>query len=250
MIVIDNREGNIVLTTDQIKKLCDRHFGIGADGLILLESSDRADCFMNYYNSDGTAVEMCGNGIRCTADFYCSIIKTSPDTLHIDTRVGIKEIKVLGAHEYAVDMGVSVFESPDFSSEELELFGMKFYCASMGNPHTVTFVESIANIELEKIGPQIEKHSNFPNRVNVSFTEVVSKEYVKVRVWERGCGATLACGTAACAVFAIGRKQEILDSSAVVELPGGKLNISEGLNGHIIMAGPAQTVFSTDIEIE
>lgn len=250
MLMIDNREGNIFLTKDQIRKICDRHFGIGADGLILLESSDTSDCFMNYYNSDGTAVETCGNGIRCTADFYYFLTKTSSDILHIDTRAGVKEIQRVGEHEYAVDMGIPSFESTDFPSDELEFYGMKFSCVSMGNPHTVTFVDDAAGVELENIGPKIETDSCFPNLVNVSFAKIVDTQYVKVRVWERGCGATLACGTAACAVFAIGRKQGILDNSVVIELPGGKLRISERGDGHIIMAGPAETVFSAEIEVE
>lgn len=250
MLMIDNREGKINLDVDQIKKICDRHFGIGADGLILLESSDKAECFMNYYNSDGTAVEMCGNGIRCTADFYYFLTKTSSDILHIDTRAGVKEIQKVGEHEYAVDMGIPTFESTDFPLDELEFYGMKFSCVSMGNPHTVTFVDDVANIELENIGSKIETDWRFPNRVNVSFAEIADTQYVKVRVWERGCGVTLACGTAACAVFAIGRKQGVLDNSVVIELPGGKIRISERGDRHIIMAGPSETVFSTEIEVE
>lgn len=248
MLMIDNREGTTNLNVDQIKKLCDRHFGIGADGLILLESSNKADCFMNYYNSDGTLAEMCGNGIRCTADFYCSLTNDTKKKISIDTRAGMKEIEKVGEHEYKVDMGTPVFESKDFGSEKITLCGFDFYCVSFGNPHAVAFVDSIEKVDIKEIGPAVERHEFFPNRVNVSFVQVTSRDHIKVSVWERGCGQTLACGTAACASFTIAKKEGRIGEKAAVELPGGVLTIEEK-NGRILMSGPAEVIFSTDVEM-
>lgn len=249
LIMIDNRDGALKLEQKQVRSLCDRHFGVGADGLILMESSDKADCFMNYYNGDGQTVEMCGNGVRCIADFYRQVTGHTGDTLSVDTRDGVKEIQVVGPHEYAVTMGVPLFESTDFPLTDSRLFGFEFSFCSFGNPHAVAYIENLEQINLEAIGPNIEHHPYFPNRINVEFVELVARDHIKLAVWERGCGITLACGTGACAAFTIGRKRGLLDAECRVMLPGGALTISELEDGRVVMAGPAETVYSASIDI-
>jgi diaminopimelate epimerase len=203
-IMINNLDRSISsLTPEDISLYCDRNFGVGADGIILLEPSVTADCFMNYYNSDGTTAQMCGNGARCTAKFYLKETGKDIKEINLETRAGIKNIKVNGDDTYSVDMGAPIFESPDFPAETLKLEGFDFNCVSMGNPHAVAIVGDLEKIDLKTIGPKIENDSHFPNKINVEFVEKISDDYYKVKVWERGCGATLACGTGACAVYSI-----------------------------------------------
>lgn len=271
-IMINNLKGDINLTKEQIKSICDRHFGVGADGLILIEKSNKmdlsrqseakADCFMNYYNSDGSIAEMCGNGIRCTAKFYLTQIfgsRTSKNfEIYIDTRAGIKKIIINEDDTYSVNMGKPIFEHPDFpktlkKSEVLprSVEGYEFNCVSMGNPHAVTFVERLENIDIKSVGPKVETNTLFPNKINVEYVEKIDERNYKVRVWERGCGETLACGTGACAVYAIldshrsprpGQGEEI-----TLEFPGGKLYLSKDHEENIILRGPATFVFKGEI---
>ncbi len=247
-IVIDNRDGVIELDEKQVQFLCDRHFGVGADGLILVGKSKKADCFMNYFNSDGKTVEMCGNGIRCTAAFFQKITNGKKNSILVDTRSGIRKIDMVD-DQYAVDMGIPQFESKDFPKQTVALFGFNFCCVSFGNPHAVTYVDSLDDIDLKSIGPNMEQHPYFPNRINVEFAEIRSLRHIAVAVWERGCGITLACGTGACAAFAIGRKEKNLERTCTVSLPGGDLEISEMENGHIQMKGPAEFIFSASITL-
>jgi len=258
-IMINNLKGEIKFTPDYIKFICDRHFGIGADGVILLESSNKADCFMNYYNSDGTEAEMCGNGARCTAKFFLeqtTLLTGGQDSnlkeLNIDTRAGIKNIKVNADGTFSVNMGTPIFESCDFPSESINLEGFTFDCISMGNPHTVTMVDNLDKIDIKSIGPKIENDPHFPNKINMEFVEKIKDDYYKVKVWERGCGETLACGTGACAVFAILIKDYIgpsyvIDREITLEFPGGKLYLSQNEQGHIILRGPTTFVFKGKI---
>jgi len=243
-IMIDNFKKSINLTSEYIKSLCDRHFGIGADGVILLESSDKADCFMNYYNSDGTEAEMCGNGVRCTAKFFLEQTKSELKELNIDTRAGIKNIKINDDDTYSVNMGKPIFEHNDFPSGEISVYGLKFQCVSMGNPHAVTLVDNLENIDIKIVGPKIENDLNFPNKINVEFVEKIDDLNYKVKVWERGCGETLACGTGACAVYAVLQPKEEI----TLEFPGGKLFLSENQNNEIILRGPATFVFEGEIK--
>lgn len=254
-IMINNLKGEIKLTSDYIKYICDRHFSIGADGVILLESSNKADCFMNYYNSDGSIAQMCGNGARCTAKFFLEQTNSDLKEINIDTRAGIKNIKINEDETYSVDMGLPVFENSDFPTNTLKLEGYEFNCVSMGNPHAVTIVEDLDKIDLKTIGSKIENNENFPNKINVEFVEKISDNYFKVKVWERGCGETLACGTGACAVFSILNKlsarQGLAESESkeiTLEFPGGKLYLSKNEQGHVILRGPAIFVFKGEIE--
>lgn len=246
-IMINNLKGDINFTPAYIESICDRHFGIGADGVILLESSIRADCFMNYYNSDGTLAQMCGNGARCTTKFFIEQTNSNLKELSIDTRAGIKNIKVNDDGTCSVNMGRPVFISDDFPSKSITLEGYNFDCVSMGNPHAVSTVENLNEIDLKTIGPEIENHEYFPNKINVEFVEKISDDYFKVKVWERGCGITLACGTGACAVYSILNKKENFDNEITLEFPGGKLYLRDNPEGEIILRGPATFSFKGEI---
>lgn len=269
-VVIDNLDGNISLTKEQVIFLCDRHKGVGADGVILVEKSEIADCFMNYYNSDGTWAEMCGNGVRCVARFLkeelAHDVKKSDVSLdvrlNIDTRAGVKEIKYQEYGAFSVNMGRPSFSHLDFPEKSLELEGLLLHFVSVGNPHAVAFVNNIDLYNLEVIGPLIENNPHFPHKINLEIVEEKGKNEFRVKVWERGCGLTLACGTGACAVFAIIRKYKNnvdtnisgisgtgISENSTIQLPGGNLILSENGVGDIIMSGPAVTVFSSEVII-
>jgi diaminopimelate epimerase len=250
MIMIDNRQNQIILTPEQVANLCNRQFGIGADGLILLETHPEADCFMNYYNADGTTGEMCGNGIRCTAKFFQMLTDFEEDTLKIHTRAGTKPIQITTTG-FIVNMGQPQFEHQDFPNSATDLEGFTWNFASMGNPHAVTFVEQDPyQISIETIGPKVERNTEkFPKKINVEFVKIENPNYAIMRVWERGSGVTLACGSGACAVFAVGQKLQLLNSPATINLPGGNLIISYNQANEILMEGPAETVFTGTISI-
>ncbi|MDD3520008.1 MAG: diaminopimelate epimerase [Actinomycetota bacterium] len=267
-ILIDSTKKEISFSDSQIKLLCDRHFGIGADGIIIIRKSKSADLFMDYYNSDGTLAEMCGNGIRCMARFAFEKNIIEKEEINIETRAGLKKIKfqliknkTVGLIE--VDMGAPIFEAekipvdPTAAKEMIlhkeqddsyfgefntinDLFFRKNFnisgktyelnCISMGNPHCVIFIaenENLEDIELEKIGPAIENFVIFPKKTNVEFIKIGSANEIGMRVWERGCGETLACGTGACASAAasivLGK---IKPKEVIVNLKGGILFIS------------------------
>ena len=251
-VVIDNMNGRIALSPEQVIFLCDRHKGIGADGVILVEYREEADCFMNYYNSDGTPAEMCGNGVRCTARFLKEFSKKHIEQKEfaIETRAGVKNIPLEDDGTYSVNMGKPIFVSPDFPNKNLEIENLSLNFVSIGNPHAVAFVKDINNYDLSKIGSVIENDKNFPNKINLEIVEEKSPNEFVVKVWERGCGATLACGTGACAVYAIAKKNKISgDEEVKIELPGGTLFLSENETGEIIMRGPAENAFSGLVEI-
>ena len=265
-IVIDNFNGRIKLGKEEIALLCDRHKGIGADGLILVESSKKssdlagslqADCFMNYYNADGSEAEMCGNGIRCVALFLKNFYLKDKDVFQIETRAGIKKITLEKDGTFSVNMGKPIFSHSDFPSEKKNLEGLELDFVSVGNPHAVVLVDDLSVFDLEKIGPIIENNLLFPNKINFELVEKKDDKKFKVRVWERGCGATLACGTGACAVYAIIQKQggtHSTDSGQVereitIELSGGELFISQNEDGEIIMRGEAKSSFSGEVYV-
>ncbi len=239
--------------------ISNRHFGIGSDGLILICKSKIADFKMKMFNSDGSEAEMCGNGIRCVGKFVYDKGFTNKTTLKIETLAGIKELK-LNLKEgkvdtVKVDMGTPIFEAkkiPVVSNEEivrnleLEIYKkkFKFTCLSMGNPHAVAFIENVENLEVEKYGSKIEINEKFPKKTNVEFIEIVNKKHIKMRVWERGAGETLACGTGACASVVAGVTNNLLEEKVTVELLGGRLEIEWNKeNKHVYMTGPAVTVF-------
>ena len=249
-IIIDNRDKHFdVRDTEKIKLLCDRHLGIGADGLILLELSDKADCFMNYYNSDGSLAEMCGNGARCLANFFLIQTNSGLKELSIDTRTGIKKVICNEDGNFSVNMGAPVFSHADLPDNPLVLEDILFKFASMGNPHAVGFVKNISEIDVAHIGPKIENDSHFRNKINVEFVEKVKDDYFKVKVWERGSGATMACGSGACAVYAVLKSENKGMKEITLEFPGGNLSLSQNDEGQIILRGPAVFIFEGETNL-
>ena len=248
------------------KRISDRHFGIGADGLILIDKPENSnsDFKMRIFNSDGSEAEMCGNGIRCVAKLIHDNELSNKDKISIETLAGIKKVKILEdeegkCNEAIVDMGEPIFQDNNIPYDLYEPFNknlildvgeekMRFTVVSMGNPHAVTFVQDLENIPIEKIGPIIENNPIFPNRTNVEFAQVIDKNNIKVRVWERGVGETFACGTGACAAVVAGGINGYTDENVSVNLRGGELKIEWGKDNHIYMQGPATTVYEGRIE--
>lgn len=242
-----------------VEKLCRRGFGVGADGVILAKPPlTSGDARMVIYNADGSEAEMCGNGIRCLAAFLQKEGYTDSNLMNIETGAGVRVVEVLEeserGQEVEVDMGLPDFYPPsipmlDQGSQAvgvpLEVLGqtIKVTCLSMGNPHCVIFLDDVEGFPLEDYGPSIEHHPLFPKRINVEAVEVKEKDRMKVRVWERGVGLTLACGTGACASFAAALAENRTGKRVLVELPGGELGIRLGEGGHIIMRGPVIEVY-------
>ncbi|MEW6494780.1 MAG: diaminopimelate epimerase [Cyanobacteriota bacterium] len=263
-ILIDNRaETEPIISAEQAVKLCDRHFGIGADGVIFaLPAQQTSDYTMRIFNSDGSEPEMCGNGIRCLAQFLADLEGTNAKTQYrIHTLAGVITPKLEGEGKVKVDMGMPqllaaqipttlVEADQKVINAPLEVAGQTWEvtCVSMGNPHCITFVEDVAAIPLETLGPQFEHHSVFPKRTNTEFIQVVRPDYLKMRVWERGAGITLACGTGACASVVAAVLTGKSDRKATVELPGGCLEIEWSEHDQrVYMTGPAQRVFTGQI---
>lgn len=265
-ILIDNRSSSEpVITQEQAIKLCDRHFGIGADGVIFaLPGENGTDYTMRIFNSDGSEPEMCGNGIRCLAAFLADLegdAKKS-DKYRIHTLGGVMTPQLMSDGQVKVDMGIPKLLAGEIPTtinpanekvinQPLEVAGKTWdvTCVSMGNPHCITFVEDVATIPLEIIGPQFEHHPAFPQRINTEFIQVVRPDYVKMRVWERGAGITLACGTGACASLVAGVLTQRCDRKATVELPGGPLLIEwSQIDQRLYMTGPAERVFTGKID--
>ncbi|PZD74676.1 Diaminopimelate epimerase [Acaryochloris thomasi RCC1774] len=262
-VLIDNRQqAEPLLTPEQAQKVCDRNFGVGADGVIfVLPGQGDTDYTMRIYNSDGSEPEMCGNGIRCLARFIAELEDKAAGASHsyrIHTLAGVIVPELLPDGQVKVNMGQprllaeqipTTLNSPEEQVVQRPLAvndqNWLVTCVSMGNPHCITFVEDVASIHLEKLGPQFETHSAFPQRINTEFVEVVRPDYLKMRVWERGAGSTLACGTGACAVLVAGVLTARCQSAATIELPGGPLEIAwAGGEEPVYMTGPAEPVFT------
>jgi diaminopimelate epimerase len=247
-------------------KISDRHFGIGSDGLILIAPSTNADCRMIMYNADGSEGAMCGNGIRCVAKYAYEHGIVKDTHIRIETKSGIKTLDLTvedGVVTYVqVNMGTAILKPADipvkaegdtFIAKNITVDGKEYKvtCVSMGNPHCVVFTEGIDTMELEKIGPKFENHALFPDRINTEFVEVIDEYTVKMRVWERGSGETISCGTGTCAVTVASvlngycKKGEEIE----VQIRGGKLYDTYLENGEVLMKGPATTVFEGEIEL-
>jgi len=246
-------------------KVSDRHFGIGSDGLILIKPSDKADFEMDMYNADGSRGSMCGNGIRCVGKYVYDYGLTKKETITVDTPSGIKyldlKVKDNKVAQVCVDMGAPILKAaniPILSEKEMvlgepiEVEGIVYNMTgvSMGNPHAVVFIDDLEKLEIEKIGPKFEHHSCFPERVNTEFVKVVDENTVKMRVWERGSGETLACGTGACAVAVACILNGYTKNQVTVQLLGGDLEILwDREKNRVFMTGPATVVFDGEIEI-
>ncbi len=243
----------------------DRHFGIGSDGLILICPSDKADFFMRMYNADGSDGVMCGNGIRCVAKYVYDHHMTDKTQISIETEAGIKYLDLTVENGKVtlvkVDMGEPILKPADIPvvsekerviDEPIEVAGKEWRmtCVSMGNPHAVVFVPSTKELEIEKVGPYFENHKVFPKRVNTEFVQLISRSEMNMRVWERGSGETLACGTGTCASVMACILNGYTDNKVLVHLLGGDLSIEyDEKTNHIFMTGPATTVFEGEIEI-
>lgn len=229
------------------KVISHRNFGIGSDGLILIENSKLADFKMRIFNSDGSEAEMCGNGIRCVGKFVYDNHLTNKTSIKIETLTGIKdlELKVRNTQVYSVSVCIGEYKILD--EFELNILDKAFVInsVSVGNPHAVIFLKDLSNFEIDKYAPLIEKHKMFPNRTNVEFVQIINSNHIKVKVWERGSGITLACGTGACASTAVAFNKKFIYKNPTVELPGGLLQtyVDEKTN-NIYLLGPATTVYT------
>lgn len=265
------------------KKVSDRHFGIGSDGLILIKPSDKADFTMEMYNADGSQSEMCGNGIRCVGKYVYDYGLTDKESVSIETLAGIKYLDftierknssdrgkvklvrvnmgapILTPAEVPVDITKHSNVSADPSSFEELVKNYPFTvdgktyditCVSMGNPHCISFIDDVDNFPIEKIGPLFENNPIFPRRVNAEFVQIVNRTYAKMRVWERGSGETLACGTGTCATVVASILCGLTEDKVTVKLLGGELIIEWDRAANIVyMTGPAKVVFDGEIEL-
>ncbi|MDX2256326.1 MAG: diaminopimelate epimerase [Pseudanabaenaceae cyanobacterium bins.39] len=264
-VLIDNRHSPApMITPEQAVKWCDRNFGIGADGVIfLLKDEQNANGYrMRIFNSDGSEPEMCGNGIRCLAKFMQDLgIATTEGKYAIQTGAGLIVPQMDADGQVTVDMGKPQLLAGEIPTTivdgdrqvinvPLEVSGKTWHVTtvSMGNPHCITFVDSVETIALADVGVLFEHHAVFPKRTNTEFVEVISRDYVKMRVWERGAGATLACGTGACATVVAAVLNNLCDRTCTVNLPGGDLKIQWLADSdRILMTGPAELVFTGEI---
>ena len=277
-IVIDNRDEKLRRINTLSHKLCDRRFGIGADQILLLSHSDKADFRMRIFNADGSEVEMCGNGIRCIGKYVWDTIlfKDKIDVIHDKDRINIIYIETIAGimvlekkgNMYTVDLGEPILEparipvkvsmlGKSFKHDKIQQHSLKvnnknfkINCVSMGNPHAVIVVKDVDKVQLETYGPALENHIFFPNRTNVEFMQILDRNNVKVRVWERGSGATLACGTGASASAVTSILLGLTRDKVNVHLPGGKMTIRwSKQDNHIYAAGPAATVYEGFIKV-
>jgi diaminopimelate epimerase len=260
-VVIDAISQDVSLDAEQIRKLADRHYGIGCDQLLLVERPrGNADFRYRIFNADGGEVEQCGNGARCFVHFVRAHGLSDKGEIAVETAGGIIRPRIEADGRVTVDMGVPRFAPREipFKAEQESLryellvgdASVTIGAVSMGNPHAVTQVDSVRAAPVATLGPLIERHPRFPKRVNAGFMEVVTPQHIRLRVYERGAGETLACGTGACAAVAIGRRWGLLEESVNVELPGGNLTIRwQGDDNPVWMTGPAVRVFEGRIEL-
>jgi diaminopimelate epimerase len=261
-VVIDAFRRDLSLSTAQVRFLADRRFGIGCDQLLLVERPGQAGVDFRYriFNADGSEVEQCGNGARCFARFVRDEGLTDKDAIVVETASGVITLYVESDGQIRVNMGAPRFnpaQLPFIAEAEADKYPLEIGsepltigAVSMGNPHAVLRVEDIATAEVERLGPLLESHPRFPRRVNVGFMEIVTRGHIRLRVYERGAGETLACGTGACAAVAVGRRWGELDDTVRVDLPGGSLTIRwEGGDTALWMTGPATRVFQGEIEL-
>ena len=254
-----------------VRRLSDRHFGIGGDGVIFINPSDEADFEMEMFNADGTRSQMCGNGIRCVAKFVYD--KGLTDSQHItiisggavkylDLTVDKKDASDRGSvSKVRVNMGKPILKPSDIPvvcegeraiDTPITVLGKEYRmtCVSMGNPHAVIFMDGVADLDLEKIGPHFENHEVFPERVNTEFVEIIDRKTVSMRVWERGTGETLACGTGCCAIAVACVLNGLTENAITVKVLGGELEIEwAGEDSVVYMTGPAVTVFEGEVEV-
>jgi diaminopimelate epimerase len=261
-VVIDSVSSPISLNQKQIQHIANRFFGVGCDQLLMVENTDTPDVDFRYriFNADGGEVEQCGNGARCFVRFVVAKGLTQKQEITVETASGIITLKLQNDGQVTVNMGAPRFlpEQIPFQAEAthkqyslaLSQNEIQISAVSMGNPHAVTLVEDVASAPVSELGPQIESHPRFPQRVNAGFMQVLDTHQIQLRVYERGSGETLACGTGACAAVVSGIQLGLLQSPVLVNTKGGQLSIAwEGGNTPVMMTGPAEIVFEGEIEI-
>jgi len=261
-VVLDGIRQQIKLTPAQLRFLADRNFGIGCDQLLLVEAATQPDVDFRYriFNADGSEVEQCGNGARCFVRFVHDVGLTDKNEIRVETLKGLITLRLEEDGNVAVDMGVPRFlpaEIPFVHDDEYVIYSLdvadetlEISVVSMGNPHAVQVVECVDSAPVGDHGPLIENHVQFPQRVNAGFMQVLDRHSIKLRVYERGSGETLACGTGACAAVVAGIRRGLLDSPVRVTTRGGDLNIAwAGQDQPVLMSGPAVNVFSGEIEL-
>lgn len=262
-VMIDAISQRVTITPERARQLADRHFGVGCDQVLVVETPDSPDADFKYriFNHDGSEVENCGNGARCFAVFVRQRGLTAKSVITVETAVGRMVLHVQEDDQVTVDMGAPILSPADIplaapqqaTSYTLPTQGagdITIGAVSMGNPHAVYCVNDCKTAPVETLGPEIEAHPHFPKKVNAGFMQVVSPSEINLRVYERGAGETLACGTGACAAVVAGRLQGLLDNTVKVNLPGGSLSITwEGVDSPVMMTGPATTVFHGQVKI-
>ena len=250
---------------DIVRRLSDRHFGIGGDGVIFINPSEIADFEMEMFNADGSRSQMCGNGIRCVAKYVYDYGLTDKTSLTIESFGAIKYIDLTVENGKVsmvkVNMGAPILTAKDVPvlseneqviDEEIEVEGKTYHmtCVSMGNPHAIVYVDYVKNLDIDKIGPFFENHKRFPERVNTEFVRVIDRNTVEMRVWERGTGETLACGTGCCAIAVACCLNGLTDNKVTVKVLGGELLCEWDREANLVyMTGPAVTVFDGEIEV-
>ena len=267
-VIIDESEVTQIPETDKpeaCRFLCDRHFGVGSDGVLFVVTSNVADIGYRMFNPDGSEAEMCGNGIRCFGNFVYSNKILETESMTVETKSGIKTIDITLENDkpkfFRVNMGTSTFKTEEipmtYADEEcvdgeIEVDGetFKLTAVSVGNPHAIIFVDNVDEVDIDRFGPAIECHRLFPEKINVHFVEVISEHEGKMRTWERGAGVTLACGTGATSTAIAGYKLGLFDSNVLLHLPGGNLKFTvykEGEELGAFMEGPAKFVFNGEL---
>ena len=258
-----SNELNVNNISELAKFVSNRHFGIGSDGIILLCESEVADIKMRMFNSDGTEAEMCGNGIRCVGKLAYDKKIVTKDQITVETLAGLKTLKLHiedgKVNLITVDMGEPILEPrkiPVISdnnklSIKKDDLDFDFTCVSMGNPHAITIVNNVEKINIKKYGPLLEQDFHFPNKANIEFAQIIDKNHIKMRVWERGAGETYACGTGACATCVACYIDGLTERSVEIQLLGGNLQIDWNQeNNHIYMTGPAKTICEGEFEYD
>ena len=268
-VVLDATRAPIELSAEQYRRLGDRHFGVGADQILVVERSDTPGVDFRYriFNNSGDEVEQCGNGARCFVHYVRDKGLSDKDTIRVETMNTLLELRLQSDGRVTVDMGAPIFDLPTvpfdasglqprrshgFEQWPIEVDGREVEVAvlSMGNPHAVQIVADVDSAPVESQGPLIERHARFPRQVNAGFMQIVGRDRVRLRVHERGAGETLACGTGACAAVVAGIRLGLLDARVDVEARGGRLTIEwNGGDKPVFMTGPAQTVFEGEIDI-
>jgi diaminopimelate epimerase len=251
-IVIDPAKVPFAITPEAVQLICDRHLGVGSDGILLVQPPTGADFGMRIYNPDGSAAEKSGNGIRIFAKYLREHGYTSKDCFTIDTAGGRVAVQ-LSLHdgrvkEATADMGTVTYDS--LESIELDGRNVRVTSLSIGNPHCVVIVKDLSKVDPLVLGPKIESHRAFPAKTNVQFAEVLSRTHIAIEIWERGAGYTLASGTSACAVAAAAHRSGLIDRDVTVTMPGGELEVTVGEDYAMRLSGPVEEVMSGDFSAD